>query len=83
MLSDHVTASVTLKDVDNSDPIPRRTIVLKAPEWEIQVGRGTLNSELNLRPAEDNTYFDSRVMSRHHAILRADPLTRVYFFEST
>ncbi|KAJ9603832.1 hypothetical protein H2200_011353 [Cladophialophora chaetospira] len=70
----HVT--VTLKDVNYRDPIPERTLVLEAPNWQVNIGRGTQSGYEDLTPAPNNAWFDSRVMSRSHAILRADPETK-------
>lgn len=70
-------ANITIRDVEGVDSITVRQIVLSQPNWSIKIGRGSLNGDESLRPAEDNAWFDSRVMSRNHAILRADPITRV------
>lgn len=73
----HPSATIIIHDVDDVDSISMRSVVLSEPCWSLKIGRGTLSGDEGLRPAEDNAWFDSRVMSRNHAILRADPITRV------
>jgi hypothetical protein len=68
---------VTLRDIDFRDPIPLRSITLRAPDWDLKIGRGTQSGFEGLKPARNNAWFDSRVMSRNHAVLRVDPTTRV------
>lgn len=70
-------ATVHLRDVENRDPIAERTITLTSPDWAVKIGRGSSSGDENLRPAKDNAWFDSRVMSRAHAVLQADPDTKV------
>ncbi|KIX00622.1 uncharacterized protein Z518_09687 [Rhinocladiella mackenziei CBS 650.93] len=74
--NDSLYATLTLRDVDEHDSLPERTIILKSPDWEIKIGRGTLSGNENLHPAKENAWFDSRVMSRDHAILLANPCSR-------
>ncbi|KIW68917.1 hypothetical protein PV04_04829 [Phialophora macrospora] len=75
----HVT--VTLEDVDLRELHPKRTITLRAPEWQVHIGRGTQSGYGGITAAPDNTWFDSKVMSRSHAVLRADPATRDILIE--
>ncbi|ETI24871.1 hypothetical protein G647_04241 [Cladophialophora carrionii CBS 160.54] len=75
----HVT--VTLEDVDLCEPIPKRTITLRAPAWQVNIGRGTQSGYGSIAAAPDNTWFDSKVMSRNHAVLRADPVTKDILIE--
>ncbi|OCT52901.1 hypothetical protein CLCR_09783 [Cladophialophora carrionii] len=75
----HVT--VTLEDVDLCEPIPKRTITLRAPTWQVNIGRGTQSGYGSITAAPDNTWFDSKVMSRNHAVLRADPVTKDILIE--
>ncbi len=55
---------------------PARTLTLKAPDWSVKIGRST-SSGSGPRQAGDNAWYTSRVISRDHAELRADPRTRV------
>ncbi|EXJ60300.1 hypothetical protein A1O7_04452 [Cladophialophora yegresii CBS 114405] len=75
----HVT--VTLEDVDLREPIPKRTVTLRGPAWHVNIGRGTQSGYGGITAAPDNTWFDSKVMSRNHAILRADPATKDILIE--
>jgi hypothetical protein len=68
---------IVLQDIDNLNPIPERRIVLHAPAWSVNVGRGTSSGDESLRPGAVNAWFDSRVMSRSHAVISADPDTKV------
>lgn len=68
---------VTLRDVDHRDPIPTRSVVLRAPAWQVKIGRGTQSGNEGLIPTQENAWFDSRVMSRSHALLLADPASQV------
>ncbi|EHY58774.1 hypothetical protein ABEF92_008526 [Exophiala dermatitidis] len=77
----HLTATVVLRDVDHLDSIPERTITLEAPDWKVKVGRGSLSSADALRPTSKNAWFDSRVMSRNHAVLRANPYAKTITIE--
>ena len=70
-------ATITLVDIDGIDSVPVREVILTEPHWQINIGRGTMSGDEGRRPAEDNAWFDSRVMSRNHAVLRADPHTMV------
>lgn len=75
-LAAHLLAvKIHLSDVSAQEPFPDRVLTLTAPEWSIKVGRGS-QSEPDLVPAPDNAWFASRVMSRHHAIIQADPTER-------
>ncbi|KAL2441979.1 hypothetical protein ABEF95_016984 [Exophiala dermatitidis] len=75
------SATVVLRDVDHLDSIPERTITLEAPDWKVKVGRGSLSSADALRPTSKNAWFDSRVMSRNHAVLRANPYAKTITIE--
>ncbi|KAI1608750.1 hypothetical protein EDD37DRAFT_387820 [Exophiala viscosa] len=65
--------TLTLRNLDNVDPIPERHIVLKSPKWSVKIGRGTQSGDEQLRPSASNAWFNSRVMSRSHAMIYADP----------
>ncbi|KAK5045236.1 hypothetical protein LTR84_009342 [Exophiala bonariae] len=83
MAGDNLTANITIQDVEYIDSIAVRHIVLSEPDWSIKIGRGSSTGDDALRPAENNAWFDSRVMSRNHAVLRADPTTKEIFIEDT
>jgi hypothetical protein len=76
-LANTLAVTVTLEDVDLREHIPKRTITLRAPDWQAHIGRGTQSGYGGITAAPDNTWFDSKVMSRSHAVLRADPTTKV------
>jgi hypothetical protein len=63
--------------VNCEDPQPIRVFSLKSPTYAIRIGRGSKSGNRDLFPAIHNAWFDSRVMSREHAVLKADPDTRV------
>ncbi len=81
--SANFVVTVHLRDVDNRDPIAERSIVLSSPDWAVKIGRGSSSGDETLRPAEDNAWFDSRVMSRAHAVLQANPDTKVCLLSDT
>ncbi|EXJ73831.1 uncharacterized protein A1O5_03593 [Cladophialophora psammophila CBS 110553] len=74
---------ITLRDADFREPIPERIITLEAPDWEIRIGRGTDSRVEELSPALNNAWFNSRVLSRQHAILRAHPITKEIYISDT
>ena len=69
--------TLTLRNLDNVDPIPERRIILKSPNWSVKIGRGTQSGDEKLRPSADNAWFSSRVMSRSHAMIYANPESKV------
>lgn len=71
--------SVELRVVNFHDPHPTRAFVLRSPTYAIRIGRGSKSGNRELFPASYNAWFDSRVMSREHAVLKADPDTRVSY----
>lgn len=70
--ANHLSVSINLSDIDCNEPLPDRIVPLSYPYFSIAVGRGSLSDE-SIEPAPDNAWFSSRVMSRQHAIIRADP----------
>lgn len=72
------TTSVTihLSDVDCNEQFPDRILTLSYPDFFLTVGRGSQSDE-NIEPGPDNAWFSSRVMSRQHALLRADPYDQI------
>ncbi|OAL39635.1 hypothetical protein AYO20_01032 [Fonsecaea nubica] len=73
--------TITLRELDFHEPIPKRVITLEAPDWEIRIGRGSGSRVEEFAPAEDNAWFDSRVLSRRHAILRGNPITKEIYIQ--
>jgi hypothetical protein len=69
--------SVQIEVFNNVDSYPSRRFNLEWPTYQIKVGRGSQSGEKELFPASNNAWFESRVMSRQHAILQADPVTKV------
>ena len=72
-----ITVSVQIEVFNNVDSYPSRRFSLEWPTYQIKVGRGSHSGEKELFPASNNAWFESRVMSRQHAILQADPVTKV------
>lgn len=70
------TVSVHLSDVDGVELYPDRIVVLEYPHWTVEIGRGS-SSEATASPQPGNAWFTSKVMSRHHAELKADPQTKM------
>lgn len=65
--------NVKLEVVNFDEPHPSRVFTLKGPSYAIRIGRGSKSGNKELVPASNNAWFDSRVMSREHALLKADP----------
>ncbi|KAJ9638015.1 hypothetical protein H2204_004606 [Knufia peltigerae] len=66
-------------DLCSDGPLFERFVVLRSPDWVVKIGRGSMNSEEDLQPSKTNTTFDSRVMSRNHAKISANPQTKEIF----
>ncbi|KIV96539.1 hypothetical protein, variant 1 [Exophiala mesophila] len=81
MAEGDLSATFILRNTDRLDTIPDRVIKLTAPDWQIKIGRGTTSGDQDLQPSKENAFFDSRVMSRHHAILTANPDNRQFIIE--
>lgn len=58
-----------------------RYLTLEAPSYSVRIGRGSRSGSKDLEPAENNAWFDSRVMSREHAILKANIATKTVTIE--
>jgi len=67
---------IHLSDVNRQEGFPDRIITLEHPHWSAEIGRGS-SSEIVASPQPANAWFTSKVMSRHHAELKADPKTRM------
>ncbi|KAK2809043.1 hypothetical protein FQN50_004096 [Emmonsiellopsis sp. PD_5] len=65
--------TVTFTPVNYVDPIPRRVLTITEETDGIVIGRSSKASAKDLIPARDNAWFDSRVMSRSHAIIKVSP----------
>ncbi|KAL9623863.1 MAG: hypothetical protein Q9160_001855 [Pyrenula sp. 1 TL-2023] len=63
--------SITL-DVSSDDNVRFRQFTLKPSSQAIRVGRSSRNDE-NFMPGVQNAWFESRVISRNHATIRAVP----------
>ncbi|KAJ9663387.1 hypothetical protein H2198_000904 [Neophaeococcomyces mojaviensis] len=74
--SDTSVVIIHISDVDAEEKYPDRIITLQHPDWSINIGRGNSTEEA-LIPSPTNTWFTSRVMSRHHATLKAHPKDRI------
>ncbi|ERF73324.1 hypothetical protein EPUS_03157 [Endocarpon pusillum Z07020] len=73
--------SVELQILNSEDPHPTRNFILRSPTYAIRIGRGSKSGNRELFPASYNAWFDSRVMSREHAVLKADPDDRCVYIE--
>ncbi|KAL4884192.1 hypothetical protein BJY04DRAFT_15698 [Aspergillus karnatakaensis] len=63
-------AVVILHSHDLSDPHPKRSLSIGPESDHINIGRASKRENKNLAPSSNNALFDSRVMSRNHAILK-------------
>ncbi|PGH08795.1 hypothetical protein AJ79_05894 [Helicocarpus griseus UAMH5409] len=66
---EHNKLALTLTPLNFEDPIPRRDLTLSSDNHEIVIGRSSKVVSKNLLPKADNAWFDSRVMSRNHAVI--------------
>lgn len=73
--ADARVVSIYLSDVDRSEDLPDRIITLHAPTWSAGIGRGS-QSDDHMHPQPDNAWYTSKVMSRDHAEITADPTER-------
>lgn len=79
-LSIYVLVTITLIPTSRSrDPVGPRVLVLGPGNYNAVVGRSSKVESKNLVPAEDNGWFDNRVMSRAHAEFTAIPKFQVPF----
>lgn len=74
--ADVAPVTVHLSDVNREETLPDRIITLKPPTWTFEIGRGS-SSDDTIIPGPDNAWFTSKVMSRQHAILKADPNSKL------
>ncbi|KAL8243935.1 hypothetical protein R6Q59_010193 [Mikania micrantha] len=73
---------IHLEDHNHRESISKRTVHLLPPSFEVKIGRGS-QTEPHLHPKESNAWFTSRVMSREHAILKANPHSKRITLEDT
>ncbi|KAL2868173.1 FHA domain protein [Aspergillus lucknowensis] len=66
-------AVVLLHTLGLADTLPCRSLTFKSESDRIEIGRASKRENKNLVPAHHNALFDSRVMSRTHAIIRVSP----------
>lgn len=52
------------------DVLPFRCLTFDSDSDSINIGRSSKREAKNLTPADNNAWFESRVMSRNHASLR-------------
>lgn len=60
---------VTLTPVYSPDTLPFRSLTFLSNNDTVPVGRASKSENKNLVPCHDNGWFDSRVMSREHAVI--------------
>ncbi|PGH00352.1 hypothetical protein GX51_05850 [Blastomyces parvus] len=62
---------VTINPVNPKDFFENRVLTLSSEKDEIVIGRSSKVPSKDLNPARNNAFFDSRVMSRSHALISA------------
>ncbi|KLJ07330.1 hypothetical protein EMPG_17190 [Blastomyces silverae] len=62
---------VTISPINFKDPVEDRVLTLSSDKDEIVIGRSSRVPTKDLNPARNNAFFDSRVMSRSHAVITA------------
>lgn len=60
---------LTLTPVYSPDSLPFRSLTFSSNDDTIPIGRASKSEIKNLVPEHDNGWFESRVMSRNHAVL--------------
>ncbi|KAL2844758.1 hypothetical protein BJY01DRAFT_214777 [Aspergillus pseudoustus] len=63
-------ATVVLHTLGHPDSLPYRSLTFTSESDRVQIGRASKRENKNLSPTRHNALFDSRVMSRTHAVLR-------------
>ncbi|KAL3476848.1 hypothetical protein BJX99DRAFT_227025 [Aspergillus californicus] len=66
-------AVILLHTLNPTDDFPCRSLTCKSESSQIEIGRASRRENKNLGPSRHNALFESRVMSRTHAILRVSP----------
>ncbi|KAL1985340.1 hypothetical protein VTN96DRAFT_8018 [Rasamsonia emersonii] len=67
MAGKHVV--VTLHPVYSPDTLPFRSLTFSSDNDTVTIGRSSKSQSKNLVPQHNNGWFESRVMSRNHALL--------------
>lgn len=70
---------VTLTPVYSPDTLPFRSLTFLSNNDTVPVGRASKSENKNLVPCHDNGWFDSRVMSREHAVIGVKMEDKVSF----
>lgn len=60
---------VTLHPVYSPDTLPFRSLTFSSDNDTVTIGRSSKSQSKNLVPQHNNGWFESRVMSRNHALL--------------
>jgi hypothetical protein len=71
-------AIVTLTPVNYPDTVDRRILKFESAFDTIDVGRSSRTEGKQLEPGTDNAWFSSRVISRTHAKIWANPHEKVH-----
>jgi hypothetical protein len=71
-------AVVTLHPVYCPDTLPFRSLTFSSDDDTVAIGRSSKSQNKNLVPLHNNGWFESRVMSRQHAVLRISMQKEVY-----
>lgn len=68
LINDTTAFHVTLRSLDGLDAIKERKVFLSLDE-PVMIGRSSKTATKNLTPAANNTWIDSPIVSREHALL--------------
>lgn len=79
MATSNMQAVVLLHPLDFSGPVFDRTLTFTSESDRIEIGRSSQRASKDLSPRPNNALFDSRVMSRVHAILRVSLNEKVVY----
>lgn len=61
----------------SDDEVPARTLTFSDNTKHIDIGRSSKREAKNLVPSAQNAWYNSRVMSRNHAVLTVSPTQKV------
>ena len=68
---------VDLKITGNADYHHERSFILRPPAFAMSIGRSSSTRDGKYLPQKDNGWFESRVVSREHAVIKASPDMKV------
>lgn len=68
-MANFIGVVVTLTPVYSPDTLPFRSLTFLSNSNTVPVGRASKSETKKLVPNHDNGWFDSRVMSREHAVI--------------